>query len=323
MRVRFLTEVLESESAWNLLDGIVDVFIEERHLWDVDDVEAIERSQWLAEEGRHTRRSLEALEKCVTQSAYSSLPHRHRLSVTVALQTALPTKLSPEDARRCLTTAAAVIVEDGESDGAFIEAMLDAWKHDELKEARKKGWWKIVHAGGGPAQIERRIRELCKEMVGMRRILVVADSDRLFPGHESSQVRDLNELRVRYDVQTFILHKREMENYLPVGALQRRKQWEGTYRAFLNLTREQQDHYDMKKGFRDKTGQADLLPEQVELFRHVSPRILHALCGGFGDHVWKLFDRARDVITRDAMRPTCGTEPDEIDHLLQVIEGLL
>ncbi len=126
-------------------------------------------------------------------------------------------------------------------------------------------------------------------------------------------------------VKYAILTKREMENYLPISALEKvPQQRQNTYTAFLNLTQIQRDFYDMKLGFqRNHNGHAEISPEQQDLFQHVPPSVRDALCGGFGRNVWEYYKSARSNITQEAIRLTCPNDPGEIERILDDIESIL
>ena len=338
MKVRFADDVLVEPSAWRTLTRIVDGFVEERHIWDIDDPAAMADSPWLAGDDPYTRGNLEALKKISTRALYhpapahSDTPNRpqskaHSLSIVVSqTEQAPPGTLAPGDARDALERPAHVVVENGESDKAFLDAMIRAFDRGELHTALEKGWIEVVSAGGG-GEIPKRARDLvAKAGKGPRRILILSDSDRMAPGEKTKEtIKQILACAEEHEVKATILHKREIENYLPVGALQRVRGKREIYKAFQHLTQEQRDHFDMKKGLKNhpETGKAVIPPAQAALFAKVQPRVIKALCGGFGDKVWRYFDKAADVIDAHSMRSTCLSEPDEIENILDDLERLI
>lgn len=148
------------------------------------------------------------------------------------------------------------------------------------------------------------------------------DSDRLSPGPLPSNTNErIGELR---QMGTFpvVLHKREVENYLP-GSLLDSKRTHEVYVSWRSLSPEQQDHYDMKHGFsRDPaTGEAILAEAQRTLFAGANPWHLKRLIGGFGKSIGERFEGAQ--LDRAELEAVCTTHPGELERLLQTLEDLL
>jgi hypothetical protein len=193
-----------------------------------------------------------------------------------------------------------------------------------LRSARDKGWWTLVSAGGG-GEIKKRVAELSALVKkGRPRIVVLRDSDRLAPPRPA-EVRHVGEKAGEiHDVHVAVLRKREIENYLPLEALERiPAERRRAFQAFRRLGRAQRDHFDMKDGFKRKGGDAALDPRQEELFRDVPEADRRDLYPGFGERIWTLFEKCNDVITKTTLRETCPDDPDEIERILDAIERLL
>jgi len=333
MKVRFAADALADPDSWWTLDRLIDHFFEGRHFWQIDDPDEVEQSPWLLSEpegSRTTRRNLDALQRHVVQAQYQPESKAHTLFVTVCLVAAPPETLAPRDVLRLLETPVHVVVEDSASDGAFVHAMIRAFGREVLRAAFEERWWELVHGGG--SSVSRRVQELvAREPRGPRRILVLSDSDRLKPDDparpddRAEKVRIMERCRDTHDVVIAVLRKREIENYLPIGALQRvPRSKQAVYRAFLALEQRQRDFFDMKSGFQlDAQGGVVIPMDQQELFRHLPPRIGRGLVGGFGKEVWEYFDKAADVVTREAVYLTCPDDPGEIERVLDAIESLL
>jgi hypothetical protein len=328
MKVRFAPDVLNEQSSWDTLDRIVFHFIEQRHIWDIDDPDLIKNSQWLQSdlENRTNRRNLETLEKAFTSSIYPDQTTKmHTLCLVVTSQTVSEVNLSPDDARRCLDAPTYVVVENAESDGAFLEAIMFALNRRLLLDLQADRWWEIAHAGGA-GEVPKIVDQIRAKTTGLLRVFVLSDSDRSWPGHVTSTVRKIEEYCKPRNVPYAILFKREIENYLPVSALQRvSRRYQKTYQAFLRLSQLQKDYFDMKKGFDQDENGRTILPhqEQQALFQHIGRSTLKDLCGGFGKEVWQYFASVRDAITEDTIKNTCCTHPGEIDRILDQIESLL
>ena len=322
MKVSIANHVFRSSACFDALDRILDHFLSERHRWEIGDVDAIKLSPWLSAGDRVSRRNTEILEKCFVAAAHA--PHRlmHTLQVTIDLTSNAPNRLAPADAIAYLAMPAIVIVENEESDGTFLNAIITAYGRTELRFAFQSRWIELDHAGGY-GEIEKRIQRYLERTQGPKRVLVIADSDRLSPGHESQTFKKIDSACTILGVPYIVLAKRTIENYLPVGALQRSPKT-GCYQAFLKLTPQQRDHYGMKKGFaRHESGAPKIPDEQVTIFEHLPKKVVEDLCGGFGTEAWKLFQTAADVITRDTMNLTCTINPRELLDLLDQIEALI
>jgi hypothetical protein len=328
MRVAILLDVLEDDGSLRTIERILDTFVEGRHVWDEDNQDQVIRSPWFTEEtGDFRRLSVrESLEKLYTESIYSSPASSrlmHRLHLVITRQPGITRAHPPDEASRLLESPAYVVVENATSDGTFLRTMMRALGRDELARALEQQWWEIWHAGG-KGEVEKRVAELIKyKRIPADRILVIADSDRLLPCQYTETVRTLTECGNKHKVTILLLHKREIENYLPVSVLQRVRQ-RNTYRAFLELNQEQRDHYDMKNGFKeDERGDAIIPQEQRELFGKVRKPVLRALCEGFGPSVWQLFDSPGHQLDAQSVEQTCTTCPREIEGVLDQIERLL
>ncbi|MEN8214988.1 MAG: hypothetical protein ABFS56_01130 [Pseudomonadota bacterium] len=327
MKVRFAKDVLDDQNSWRKLDGFVDLFDEGRHFWDVDDIQLIEQSPWIQDNLSHPigQENLEILQKSYTDGLYpNSENHRHSLSVCVSLQgNAEENNLTPEEAKRCLTTPAYVVVENAESDGAFLQTMMSAFKQQNLLDAHKNFWWRI-ESRGGATEINKNIQQIQDETIGPLRVFVLVDSDRLSPGYVKPAIQKLEQYCIDKNIPYAVLEKREIENYIPVDLLQGLKNKNTIYRAFLELTQQQRDYYDMKYGFaKDKQNKAIIREEQQALFKHVRQHILDKLCGGFGKNISHLFESKREQFSKDSIQRTCPDNPDELDNIFKQIEALI
>ncbi len=326
MKVSISEDVLADPDVWDVLDRVIHHFMDRRHLWDIDDPDTIKESPWMQNDlqGRAGRRNLETFEKCFTDSAYPQPPRTHSISITITRSTKSDGELSPDDARRCLDTPAYVAVENEESDGVFLDAMIAAFRRKLLLNAQTDGWWKLEHLGGF-GEVEKRVDHLRATTIGPLRVFVLTDSDSLYPGHVTQTITKIQDYCGNNRVPYANLKKRKTENYLPLEALPKTAgKLLRTYRAFKRLTNEQQSHYEMKSGFEADEHRHAIIPrEQEALFEDVPPNVLDKLCGGFGKNVWKRFRSARDVISEDAVRRTCASDPTEIDRILDEIERLL
>lgn len=311
MRVRIEPDVYEDPTAWEALDRLVHLFGTGRHRWDVDDPVAVEESAWLGDIRGSSReqRVLEVLQKSVRALA-DPLPDRcHTLVCVVGAS-----GLSAQDAADVLEQPAVLVVENEQSDGRFLYALIEAYDRVGLLEALEQRWLELDHAGGY-GQMASRVERRLERTRNPGRIQVLADSDRLYPGHQSQTVTKVERIAMDLGVVVHILEKRDSENYLPLVALQRARQ-QKVYRAFSQrLSDVQRDHYDMKKGF------GGALPTaQAALFQDLPSSVVTDLTGGFGPSVGQLWEPYPAGL-RQGIDARCRATPGELPGILDLLEG--
>lgn len=228
MKVRFAADVLDLPDVWKELDMIVyEHFAKRRHLWDIPNPRVVQKSRWFVDNAKShwTKTNDELLQKSVVNSVHN-ISKAHSLRLTVSTAADAPMTLGPVDAKYALDRPVHVVVENAESDKAFLDALIRAFSRTILRSALNKEWCVIVSAGGC-GEIIKRVKELVNTTKkGPRRILVLADSDRLIPDAltktptKTRPMIVLEECRTEYRVETILLRKREIENYLPLEALE-------------------------------------------------------------------------------------------------------
>lgn len=333
MKVLIHLEVFHDENAWFDLLSFLKLFLEERHVWDLSDSEAIERSPWLshAPDSTYTLKARESYETCLKRGFYSE-PASNLQSLRISLKEDASNSVHTlASGLQVLTQPAWVVVENSQSDGAFLKAISAACQpeREQVSTAFQKGWLKLQHAGGGD-ELMKRVTELVDTKHIPERILVLVDSDRYYPGPDSKKIIRLRSDCAKSKVGLVVLSKREIENYLPLRLLEKHANELGQkrlYAAFAQLSQTQRDFFDIKNGFRSKDGVAGkthIPKEHGTLFDSLPPGVdLDDLSVGFGKHAWKLFEKP---ITRDDIEALYSDKPQdvsEIDALLDQIEGML
>ena len=333
MKVLIHLDVFHSQETWIDLFQFMGLFLEERHVWDLSDSEAIEQSPWLlhAPDSIYTQRAERDYQACLKLGAYSP-PASHLQSLRISLKEDASNSVHTlASGLQVLTQPAWVVVENSQSDGAFLKAISAAClpEREQVSTAFQKGWLKLQHAGGGD-ELMKRVTELVDIKHIPERILVLVDSDRYCPGPDSRKISRLRNDCAKSKVGLVVLSKREIENYLPLRLLEDhasdlpRKR---LYAAFAQLSQTQRDFFDIKKGFYSKDGVAGkthIPKEHGTLFDSLPPGVdLNDLSVGFGKDAWKLFDKP---ITRADIEALYSDKPhdvSEIDALLDQIEGML
>ena len=166
---------------------------------------------------------------------------------------------------------------------------------------------------------------------------------------DNRKVQALRTSCAEHKVPVVVLRKREIENYLPINTLvgfRDRGGYRRVYEAFVKLSQNQRDFFDMKKGFRgkkgDPPGKSVVQTEQQPLFSvDALPAgiVIDDMSSGFGEDVWRLFlvdakalpgisfvDRVNEAITRAAIESLYSDSPSdvvEIDSMLDQIERML
>ncbi|MBT9588389.1 hypothetical protein IV102_33935 [bacterium] len=238
-----------------------------------------------------------ALDLSLEQEARSP----HFLRVQVDGPGARPPAISLQESLQRATAPLEVILENIESDLAFLEAVVPPDYRDQMEEMRSKRWIDFVHGGGSnlPAVLRHRL----ENSRASQRHFVFFDSDALTPNQPSKKANDLVDqcLAEQPPVAHHFLQRREIENYLPLPALQnwalqrnkreRRKKLE----SFKALSPNQKHHFDLKRGFRGKNDSA--------LFADLESRHRDPLAMGFGDKIWEWFQNIDfDWLDRDGQR---------------------
>lgn len=328
MKVRLSTAVVSDAGSLALLDDILRFFETGRHQWVIDDIEAIEHSQWVERAGeRHGARILELLQKTATDAAYGA--PRPTIEIVIGIEAG---HVPPSAAWDVMSRPAYLVVENTTSDGRFLRAMIHAYDYSSLEVALRERWLELDQAGGA-GEIPKRVAALLrKPFADRRRLQALVDSDRLYPDHDSPTVQAMRALEQEHAIVVHILHKRDTENYLPLDAIahfkHENRRFHRAYEAFCRLRPEQQDHFDMKSGFEANIeGEVSAPTGQASLFAGLRQPVMRSLVGGFGRGCGCWFetsdDRVPHYITRSTLEARCSTKPGELPAILARVEAML
>ena len=287
MRIVIDISAANDVDAHGWLDRILDRIEDGWHVWDLTDAPSahvMEATTWFSDPGRQGNRLRDLLVASTRRSAWTLAPHGRRVRIT-ARPTA-PDELTPEHACRLADEPLTILVENRESDGAFVArvvAELDRSLHDLWQRDGEPIRFDSV---GGKGQMPREVERRATAVPHRPRLVAVIDSDRKHPG--DSESRDARRLRATCEEQglpCWVLAKREAENYLPrvllaarpnagVEHLRKVEAWE-------RLSEEQKDFFDMKRGLRPRrparngcaggsvSRPRDIVARLVNLFRRV------------------------------------------------------
>jgi len=251
------------------------------HEWQVSGLERFTETLWVTTAGARRERILETYRQSVVRSGWSQYRGRR---IRVVLEPGAADELAPESAFRLADAQLVILVENRDSDGAFLERVIQELDHALWK------WWRIspaparIDSVGGKGQMVSEVVKL-KGIMPRPRYMVIVDSDR--HGSGSSPSQDATRLKGACDAQgipCWILAKREAENYLPADLLDLRPNSGQEHRlrveAWAKLTDEQKDYFDMKEGLPQNPD-----PVEEELFRDLGDGSRVRLSGGFGEKV--------------------------------------
>lgn len=294
MRIVIDLSAANDPDAHPWLDRILHRIEDGWHVWDVTvtpDADALEATTWVSDPGREGHRVRELLVAATLRSAYPLDPHER--SVHVTAHPVAADELAPEQAVRLADEPLVVLVENRNSDGAFVKRVvteLDKSLHGVWQRAGEPIRFDSV---GGAGQMAKEVENRSEAVPYRPRLVTVIDSDRKGPGDaESPDARVLRATCDEHDLPCWVLAKREAENYLPRVLLAARPgtgaEHAARVEAWERLSDDQKDFFDMRDG----------LPEapsaiEEELFDGLPDADRQMLEVGFGTSVhecWNVWD---------------------------------
>lgn len=158
-----------------------------------------------------------------------------------------------------------VLVENESNDGAFYLRLVEI-VDDELVGMFHETRPRIrFENGGGKTVVAALVRERAR--LALRRgvpvrVLVVADSDSRFPGHDERDTLALQQICEEVGAPLFVLQKRAIENYVTDRVLaeyaSENVDLQPAIAFILALPPKARDHYPMKKGIPASGGRPSL-----------------------------------------------------------------
>lgn len=327
MIVAIASTVFEKEESFDALDKLVDVFISGKHTWLIDDPEQIKKSLWTKTESTsRLGKKVDLLLKEGVKALYiSSRQRESKNTIRISFDSKEAGTYTPQIGLKLLSEPLFILVENLNSDRKFVEAICQAFSRKELIEAIERGWIEFDSEGGINGTKRRIEFHFTKPFVP--RLFVIVDSGRCFPG-DAHKAGSVVEFCDKADVKYWVLHKREIENYIPEAALHGLPDTlSGVIEAYVGLNEDQKDFYDLKKGFNNK---GNLPAEQENLFNGINSKdqLFKSLRNGFSEggynanHLHLCFDK-KDRVTKAAMIKRCASNPDELPNLLNELSDLL
>ena len=286
MRITIDLSVANDPDAHQWLDRIVHRIDDGWHVWDLTDTpdaDAIKATTWVSDPGRQGKLLEELLVKSAGLDAWILTPPTRRLRVTA--HPAAPDELAPEQASRLADEPLVILVENRDSDGAFVERVVT-----ELDKALRGVWRHVPEpirfdSVGGKGQMRQEVEKRAGAVPYRPRLVAIVDSDLKGPGDSESQhAQRLRNTCEEHGLPCWVLAKREAENYLPRVLLGARPdagaEHQRRLEAWDRLSDDQKDFFDMKHGL-------PKAPSRIErdLFDDLTDADRDVLAEGFGPNV--------------------------------------
>ena len=291
VRIEISASAANDPDSHHWLDRILHKVDDRWHVWDTTsqpELGEIANASWIRDRGDQGKWVLDLLVASIRRSAWSSAPHGRRVHVTIFPDGA--DELTPEAAVRLAEEQMVILVENRNSDGAFVKRIVA-----DLDRALNR----VLHLPGNPIRIDslggagEMPAEVERRTQGARyrpRLVAIGESDRRGPDDEESDAaRRLRRTCETHGVACWVLAKREAENYLPRILLAERPDAGMDHarlvEAWERLSDDQKDFFDMKNGLPKVLSEV----EQA-LFGELSPADRMTLSHGFGPNVYSCWN---------------------------------
>lgn len=322
MKVYLSPSLMNEEANFQELNRIFPFFEEEKHWLCInteEDLDAIKNSKWFLSLASYLQNIYHdilnnAFDRSATDNSFA-----HEFAKIHLLYFFLSEPLY-------------LIVESEFSDVYFLEMLMRCFpkQSKKIKKAieKKPKWIHIRHAGG-KGKLENIAEKIRKENE-FARIFIFRDSDKRYPKNKNKDVTSLESFCQRQNISYHILEKREIENYLPISALESLSNSQNIVNAFKNLSDAQKDFYDMEKGFEGKNeipkdannyeGLWDNIVKGSELFKHLR----YGFAGNKGKNIFEQLFKDEKYITAEGLLTRCkSTGEGELKDLLANITAKL
>ena len=288
MRIEIDFSVANDPNAHQWLDRILHKMEDGWHVWDMPhqlDPTAFDATLWLTDRGTQGDWVCRMIVASTKRGAWSLAPHGRRVRVTTHPSAA--DELEPEDAARLAEEPLTILVENRESDGAFVERVAK-----DLDNGLRSLWDRPgdpirFDSVGGTGQMLDEVERRAQGEPVRPRLVTIIDSDRTSPNAPASTTAQrLHSKCERLNVSCWVLAKRESENYLPRILLSERKNAGSDHGQLVevwdNLNDDQKNFFDIKDGLPKEPS----VTEEA-LFQGLSNDTRTFLSHGFGNNVYK------------------------------------
>ncbi|MBI9088458.1 MAG: hypothetical protein JEZ12_04530 [Desulfobacterium sp.] len=318
-------DAYEDASQWRYLDRIVDKIADGWHVWQIEDPDLIEETNWIDGPGRKWLREL--FQKAALASCYQTSSVYPRRQVLVSLFSHDPNTLKPEQAAKYVTKPLTILMENRFTDGEiFLNEVLKVLAPDEINEQRRLAPDSILYdSGGGIGELPKLVADYAvrADADGIpRRAVVLTDGDGELPGEVKANAQLVQQACQKEGIPCWTLSKRTIENYIPDEVLDAWMPYSDSGKgkrvaAIKRLNPEQRDHYPMKKGLKLQKA----VPDVRAFYSGTSGADMDELSKGLGSDVIEKFREFSSVLSAESLRGRDGN--GELDKLIEMIADLL
>lgn len=326
MIVQIEPNIYNTDKYFDILDQMVHIFQSGKHIWDIKYPNILQDSKWLKieEVGKRQKKRIDDLIKTSVRGLYIGKKQKEaKITLKITQGTESELVYQPNKALLMMQDAVHIIVENSNSDRIFIETIAKAYGEEEILNAIRYEWLKF-DTEGGKGGIPRRI-EFHFQKSFKPRLFILLDSDREFPNDTHKMIK-LESFINQKNIKTYhILKKRAIENYIPSETFNSNdEKVKAIIQTYIQLSEEQKDYFDLKKGFKNK---GKLPDSQLELFNRIDGKniIFKTLRNGFKISGFKpndlyLFFNS-DKVTQKTLENRCSN--DELEDILSKISSLI
>lgn len=251
----------DDDSVLSLIDRLVDRLADEVHQVELQAVDLLQESSWY-QKARTTRRKV--LTSAVAKPPRVANDHRGPHVKVVEVLDAESARLAHSLAH----TPLVILVEDRESDGVFLDIVVEELGWPELRTVWVDGRKVTPRAteartAGGKGAMSQRIERAVKDAADenrLHRLFVLCDGDARWPGDNNEALRReiaaVLETCSRNGVPYHVLRKRCAENYIPDQVFEavrddpRNASYVDRFNALLRRSPTQRDHFPVKDGLK-------------------------------------------------------------------------
>ena len=287
MRIEIDLSAANDPDAHRWLDRILYKIEDGWHVWDTasqPDPNAIEATTWICDRGHQGDWVRQMLVASTQRGAWTLAPHGRRVRVTACPVAA--DELRPEDATHFAEEPFVILVENRDSDGAFVKRVVRELDKSLHGLWRRPGDPIRFDSLGGAGQMPEEVERRTQGKPYRPRLVAIIDSDRKGPNDtDSPAARALRRQCEKRSVPCWVLAKREAENYLPRILLNERQDVGAEHarlvEAWDRLNDDQKNFFDMKNGL-------PAAPSAIEraLFDGLSRTDRPILSRGYGPNVY-------------------------------------
>lgn len=263
MIVKLSNEIFKDETQRDDLDYLLKTIIRRKHDITIDD---LPDTSWMSQT------TADVIEESYAASLIGSQPTQACEVVPDASDIHHEKTFSISEAIEYVSVPLKVVIENDNNDSHFIEAIIREYLPKGKKDFPDRFRLEFDNAGGC-GNTQNHITGQLNRLNGRSKFLrhyVILDSDRRYPTEPVTKHDNLIAFLRAHSIQYHILHKRNMENYLPAESFPEKdrkgnKKW---LDAFKSLTPAQRDHINIAGGFRSdltKALQKTLKPDMSNL----------------------------------------------------------